>query len=530
MKIQFKHFIRRHRKMAVLSLVVVLAAGAGIGMLRLRAGAPVSGEGGALEYARTVTLEKGELNESVNVSGTVESAELSSVTTLLTAKVKTVSVKIGDQVNKGDIICTLDDTDLRKELADKKQSLTQEQQKLKEAYERTLAQVQTAKDSKKAEQSVQDLRVSEAQRTLNSAKAALDAVTPAYNAAKSNYSTMMTAVSPWQNAADAAAAASQAAYNTWIAAGGTSTGMEYEAYQAAQADLTEKQAALDEARKLYNADAYSAALETAQQAYDPAAAAVQAAQAAFEQATAARHQTLDSIDATINQAVAAALDAKKQMDQGVSAKEIEELEKKLEDTVLRAETSGKITELKVNVGSLCKGDVATIQSTEKLIVSVKIPEYAIGKVTVGMAVNLTSDAVAGTIPGTLARISPTASEGESGGFPADVAVNKPESLFIGSKAKAEIIISSKTNVFTVPLDAVRQNSAGQDVILVKQADGTFAETPVTTGARNDYFVEVSSSRIAAGAEVLADAAQDGMDPDAEPPAAETENAETENNI
>ena len=167
MKIQFKHFIRRHRKMAVLSLVVVLAAGAGIGMLRLRAGAPVSGEGGALEYARTVTLEKGELNESVNVSGTVESAELSSVTTLLTAKVKTVSVKIGDQVNKGDIICTLDDTDLRKELADKKQSLTQEQQKLKEAYERTLAQVQTAKDSKKAEQSVQDLRVSEAQRTLN---------------------------------------------------------------------------------------------------------------------------------------------------------------------------------------------------------------------------------------------------------------------------------------------------------------------------------------------------------------------------
>lgn len=109
-------------------------------------------------------------------------------------------------------------------------------------------------------------------------------------------------------------------------------------------------------------------------------------------------------------------------------------------------------------------------------------------------------------------------------------MNKPESLFIGSKAKAEIIISSKTNVFTVPLDAVRQNSAGQDVILVKQADGTFAETPVTTGARNDYFVEVSSSRIAAGAEVLADAAQDGMDPDAEPPAAETENAETENNI
>lgn len=88
--------------------------------------------------------------------------------------------------------------------------------------------------------------------------------------------------------------------------------------------------------------------------------------------------------------------------------------------------------------------MATIQSTEKLIVSVKIPEYAIGKVSVGMAVNLTSDAVAGTISGTLSRISPTASEGENGGFAADVTVNQSNSLFIGSKAKAEVIISSKT--------------------------------------------------------------------------------------
>lgn len=536
MKIQLKpckQFIRRHRKIAVLGLVGLLAVGAGSGalLLHMRAAAPVSAGGDPYAYARTVILQKGALNESVNVSGTVESAEVSSVTTLLTAKVTAVNVKIGDQVNKGDVICTLDDTDLRKELADKKQSLGQERQKLKEIYDRALVQVQTAKASKQAEQAAQDLRVSEARRALESAKVALEAAAPAYNAAKTNYDTMMTAVFSAQNAADSAAAASQTAYNAWIAAGGASSGAEYDAYQAAQTDLAAKQAALSDARALYNAETYSSALAAAQQVYDPASAAVQAAQTAYDQADAARYQALDAIDTTINQAVTAAADAKKQMDQGVSAKEVEELEKKLEDTVLRAETGGKITELKVNVGSLCKGDVATIQSTEKLIVSVKIPEYAIGKVSVGMKVNLTSDAVDGTIPGTLSRISPTASEGENGGFSADVTVGQPGSLFIGSKAKAEIIISSKTDVFTVPLDAVRQNSAGQDVVLMKQVDGTFAETPVTTGVKNDYFMEVSGNGVAAGAEVLADAAQEGQQTSAGPsaedggesPAAETEN-------
>lgn len=533
-----KHFFKNHKKILAFGLVGLLAAGTALGVwLRLRSAAPATGEGDPSAYARTIILQKGSLNESVNVSGTVESAEVSSVTTLLTAKVTAVNVKVGDQVNKGDMICTLDDTDLRKELADKKQSLGQDRQKLKEAYDRALVQVQTAKASKQTERAAQELRINEARRALDSAKTALSAAAPAYNAAKANYDTMMTAVSSAQGAADAAAAASQTAYNAWIAAGGASSGAEYEAYQTAQTDPTAKQTALNDARALYNADAYSAALTAAQQTYDPAVAAVQTAQTAFDQAVAAGNQALDAIDTTINQAVAAAQEAKKQLDQGVPAKELEELEKKLADTVLRAETSGKITELKVNVGSLCKGDVATIQSTEKLIVAVKIPEYAIGKLSLGMAVNLTSDAVKDTISGTLSRISPTASEGENGGFSADVTVNQPGSLFIGSKAKAEIIISSKTDVFTVPLDAVRQNETGQDVVLVKQTDGSFFETSVTTGAKNDYFVEVSGSGIVAGAEVLADAAQDGLSAGTQPqPEAdgeadpETAGAETENAV
>ena len=89
--------------------------------------------GDDLNYARTVTLTKGELTESVNVSGLVQSARVSSVTTSLTSKVVAVNVKVGDVVKKGDLICTLDDTDIRRAIQDKEKELSGEKQQLKDA-------------------------------------------------------------------------------------------------------------------------------------------------------------------------------------------------------------------------------------------------------------------------------------------------------------------------------------------------------------------------------------------------------------
>ena len=55
-------------------------------------------------YARTVFVEKGEINRSINVNGKIESAEVSMVSTSLTEKVKSVNVKVGDYVKAGDVI------------------------------------------------------------------------------------------------------------------------------------------------------------------------------------------------------------------------------------------------------------------------------------------------------------------------------------------------------------------------------------------------------------------------------------------
>lgn len=505
--------ILKHKRAAAAILAVAILAAGGAVALRVRMSASKDNTAENLSYARTVFLKKEDLNESVNVSGIVQSAQVSSVTTGLSNKVTSLNVKVGDYVNKGDVICTLDDADIRRAIQDKKKEIGEEKQRLQEAYNKAVTQVDEARRAKDNEKKNQDTLVDAARAARDRASEALSAVTPAYDAAKANYEVMEKAVASAQKDVDAATDARQKAYDAWIAAGGATEGDAYLAYQKADETLNEKNTALESARTLYSYDSYTQAYNTAKQAYDAAAAERDTAESAYKQADSARYQALDACDTTINTALSALQEAEKQLQKGVDSKALDDLKKSLEDTILKAETSGKITDLKVNVGSICKGDVATIQSTDQLVLSVSIPEYAINKVQVGMPASITSDAASGEIRGTVSRISPTAgsgdgeSTGSSSGFAADIAIQTPESIFIGSKAKAEIILASKSNVYSVPLDAVAPGDDGQDVIYARQGEGAFSPVTVTTGMKNDYAVEVSGTSLQDGLEILADASQ-----------------------
>ncbi len=506
----FSPVLKHKRAAAAILLAGILAVG-GTLTIRARISASKSTASEELAYARTVFLKKEDLNESVNVSGIVQSAQVSSVTTALNNKVTSLNVKVGDHVNKGDVICTLDDTDIRRAIQDKEKEMGEEKQRLQDSYNKAATQVDEARRAKDNERKNQDTLVEAARSARDKASSALSAVTPAYDTAKANYEVMEKAVSAAQQEADAAADARQKAYDAWIAAGGATEGDAYLAYQNADTALNEKNAALESARTLYSYESYTQAYNTAKQAYDAAAAERDTAESAYKQADAARMQALDACDTTINNAVSALQEADKQLKKVVDSKALDDLKKSLDDTVLKAETSGKITDLKVNVGSICKGDVATIQSTDQLILSVSIPEYAINKVQLGMPATITSDAASGALRGTVSRISPTAGSGEgegsSSGFAADISIDTPENIFIGSKAKAEIILASKSNVYSVPLDAVAPGDNGQDVIYARQGEGEFQPVNVTTGMKNDYAIEVSGASLQDGMEILADASQ-----------------------
>ena len=118
-----KKFTYKNKKSLCIFMVLAVLAG-GIVIVKInsyKSQQTIDSE----NYARTVFVEKGEINRSINVNGKIESAEVSMVSTSLTEKVKSVNVKVGDYVKAGDVICTLDDGDITKEIEKKKSEIAE---------------------------------------------------------------------------------------------------------------------------------------------------------------------------------------------------------------------------------------------------------------------------------------------------------------------------------------------------------------------------------------------------------------------
>lgn len=522
-------WIAAHKKAAVaLLLVAAIAAGVLVWRQRSAARLPAAANLGGQSYVRTVTLQKGTLDDSISASGTVESDDVSNVTTDLKYTVKTVNVQVGDSVNAGDVICTLDTADLEKSITKMKESLAEAKEKALKNYQNaqdalTEAQenVTEAYDSKEDKKSARD----SAKSAYESAAAQIAAYQSAYESANADLLTKLNAMQK----ADADVAAYDAKEKELAAADPTltddslkaaveaATGIVREtaanaqtqaksAYSQAETDLGTAEANLRTAKSATNHDALQSAYTQAQSSYEQAKTAYEQAQKTAETAESSRDDALDAYN------------------KAGESDELEELQQELEKCTLKAETGGKVTAVNATVGSAINGAAATIQNTDKLKIAISIAEYDIGQVKVGMKAIITSDVMDGEVNGTLTQISPTASGGgsSSSGFTAEITVDDENSgLLVGTNAKAKIILSTTENVFTVPLDAIEEKEDGTSVIYVKTGEDsagqpTFEPLAVTVGTANDYYAEISGSGLSEGMVVRAAAneseAADTADP------------------
>ena len=120
-----KNWFRRHTKLCV--AVVILAVVAAVVGSQLRKSKAAAGTSADYQYVRTTTLKTTSLNDSVTVNGTVKSGDEASVTvadSAKTYKVATVNVEVGDTVQEGDVIATLDTTDLEKQIETQSKATT----------------------------------------------------------------------------------------------------------------------------------------------------------------------------------------------------------------------------------------------------------------------------------------------------------------------------------------------------------------------------------------------------------------------
>lgn len=538
----------KHKKLTALLLVVLIAA---VLVLRAVLGGKKAA-GSTYQFVRTSTLQKTSLTDSVSVNGTVKSGYEASVTVADSAKlykVSEVKVAVGDTVKKGDVIATLDTSDLEKQIESAEESYGDTLKSAQTSYDRATADLETSTVQHEnslidlqakidqTDQNLQDAKdaLTKAQENERKAQSTYDTAVSDYNTLKSAYDSASASISAYtQEKNDAATALNNALYaaNQALSAqlADPDNDEKRQAAEDAQAKVTDAQNTYNEAdQKLTEAQNSCSAPSLGLYGFTSIQTALTQADSTKTQAESALDSAKNAVDtantqiSTCEQQVKAAHDSYDQeknysnllnKSQNVedSATKLEQaqrtpdnletLRSTLEDCTLTATMDGTITALNATVGSVCSGTVATIQNTDALVVDVTIPANSVPKLSTGMTCHITSDATGdAVIDGTLTQIDPVAND--TGSFGAKVVVNgDADGLLIGISAKVEIVISEKDNVFIVPRDAVGTADDGSSYVLRKTGgegvDMTFEQVTVTTGDTNDFYVEITGSDLQEG--------------------------------
>ena len=306
-----KKFTYKNKKSLCIFMVLAVLAG-GIVIVKInsyKSQQTIDSE----NYARTVFVEKGEINRSINVNGKIESAEVSMVSTSLTEKVKSVNVKVGDYVKAGDVICTLDDGDITKEIEKKKSEIAENKKELEANYNKLSNQLKEAKNVKVSSVSAQDNVVSNLKSNYENTENDLNNYDGTYKKIQNTYNTMLSAIESKVNNYNEAENIKNSAYNAWIASGGNASSNEYVAYKSAEENLNNKQRELEEAKQLYNYEEIKESYNAALAIFNEKISNRNLAKEQYEAAVANRLSVINSADGEISNLESSVNDAYKQL-------------------------------------------------------------------------------------------------------------------------------------------------------------------------------------------------------------------------
>jgi len=537
-------FVKKHKVLSAV-LALVLVAALVVGGVSLK---NTKNTGTSYSFVRTTTLVKGTLEDTVSATGTVASSATSQVTTNLQYTVKSVKVAVGDKVEKGDVLVTLDTEELEEQIAKEESNLEKTKSAAQTAYNNAKTSYDTAKEALedyastlseaksaytaaktpynnavKSLSSYQDA-YDTALENYNSAGAKYVSALAAYNKAVSAYKKGNTTAAKLQSAANAYMKAVQNYYGKCsagtydISDGSTSAGTQEmgEASSDTAVKVTESASEIcsdvvstvktltgktlsvpSGSNTLYKLSQKAQALQSAKTAcnYASLESAYTTAKNAYDEAK----NTYEQMENELSQAKSQLSQAKEELENASESDTLDDLKAQLSECSLTAEQDGTVTALSATVGSVCKDSVATIQNLDALTVAITIEEADINNVELGLTCHITSDASDETLEGTLTQIDPVS---ENGSFEATVTVNTAtDSLYIGMNASVDIIVSASADVYQVPLDAVGEENGEKYVLRKTGGEGTeatFEKVTVTTGESNDYYIEIASDDLSEG--------------------------------
>ena len=392
----------------------------------------------------TFVVEKMDLTDTVTLSGTVSSAETSQVCCNITGtEISEVCVKVGDRVQKGDVIARLNTSDLEQNLA-KFETLMQH---TREQNTLNLNAAQRSYDSAVSGKEAQLIRngkdFSDADAQYQQAVEDRDAAYSSYSNACSSRAEKEAAAQ--QAAADAGEASAKVMFleQERLTAKQELTASK-DAWRALRGQNEPDEAAVQRAQEQVTAAeaAYAAADEAYQQAKQIAADAAanagicsqelisaQAAEAELEMGIKSADKEVAAAEIACRKTSDAKTDIITEYDASISStqdslssvrlsaydsaadieKQISEIRKQIEQCTVLADCSGVVTEVHAKAGRIYTGDViAVIQDDSRYSISAVVDQYDIGKLPADMQTEITVPALKNDpIPGKVSFLSPT---------------------------------------------------------------------------------------------------------------------------
>ena len=409
---------------------------------------------------QTAQVERGDNTETIEAIGVIAAMPSASITWESGGIVSISTLEVGDQVEKGEVLLTLDDSSISPELLQARSSLLEAQAEFKKmisadtdfqaALEEVLLQ-ETYLANRYSQRhefygtDVPDERINTVYTSYNKARAEVWELEAAYEKVRDldKKNTQRTA-----------------------------------AYDALQAGILKRDSQLRLLNQVMGTP-YGNRAESFFIGYDQQAAVVAEAHAAYQ-------RLVDKSDEI------SAAQANMQAQQNT-----------VDQASIIAPFSGTITAIDSLPGNLISsGDVAVqLDDLSNLTVDLEISQMDINKISIGQTARLSFDAIPNAVfSGTVIEISEAGSaSNEDAVFGVRVALTDPDGgIKPGFSTTVSIITDQVDDALLVPNSAIQYGDDGSTFVMEAAGLGEFISVRIETGARSDAYTELVSGDLEEG--------------------------------
>ena len=168
------------------------------------------------------------------------------------------------------------------------------------------------------------------------------------------------------------------------------------------------------------------------------------------------------------------------------------LQDSLNNTVIKAPISGVITGKNVSIGQMVSPGtaLATINNISAVYAKIQVPEDKINSIEIGQAATVTIDGIDTTYNGIVQNIDLSV-DTSARVFNCKIKIdNSDKTLYPGVFAKVDLISSDKTQMITVPINALVGSEGNYSVFI--NDNGKAKKQEVTIGETDENNVEITS--------------------------------------